>query len=421
MLRANLPQPLQVPLRRHQHARRPRHRLDDHRRDGRGIVQRHEPLQLVRQLRPVLRLALRERVPRRQMRVRQVIHPGQQRAEELAVAHDPADGNAAEIHPVIAALAPDQPGPRPLPDRPLVGDGDLQRRLHRLRAGVGEERVLHSLRRDVHQPVGQLERLRMAHLEGRRIVHLRRLALDRRGDPRPAVPGIAAPEARRPVQHPPPVRGGVMHALRGHEHARRLLELPIGRERHPERPQIVGGDARTGGHGGVPRVWTGTLPPATRGSSGFGRARIYLQRGSRHRIRAIRGILRKVEGHLRGILAMHIGGMRNAHAAAAATHARLNSDPRVTRQPAPRRPRPGRRLSALPRSALVATQSRPEPRGAPRRRRARPLASPRHRRRARLRRGQRLSSGPAGRSLGLSPGPRRDLTSDARVPTNPED
>ena len=65
---------------------------------------------------------LRERILRRQMRVRQVVDPGQQRPEELAVRDDPADRNPAEVHAVIAALAPDQPGPRPLALRPLIGE-----------------------------------------------------------------------------------------------------------------------------------------------------------------------------------------------------------------------------------------------------------------------------------------------------------
>ncbi len=38
----------EVALRRGQHAGRARHRLDDHRRDGRGVVQRHDALELVR-------------------------------------------------------------------------------------------------------------------------------------------------------------------------------------------------------------------------------------------------------------------------------------------------------------------------------------------------------------------------------------
>ena len=47
VLVADRPQALQVALGRRQHAGRARHRLDDHRRDGRGIVQRDDALQVV--------------------------------------------------------------------------------------------------------------------------------------------------------------------------------------------------------------------------------------------------------------------------------------------------------------------------------------------------------------------------------------
>ena len=83
----------------------------------------------------------------------------------------------------------------------------------------------------------------------RRALDENRLRRDRLGDPRPAVPGVAAPEPRGPVQHLPPVRGGVVHVLRPHEHPRRRLELAIGGEGHPERPEIVGGRRGAARHG----------------------------------------------------------------------------------------------------------------------------------------------------------------------------
>ncbi len=49
---------LQVALRRHQHAGRTRHRLDDDRGDGRGVVQGDDALQLVGEFHAMLRLAL---------------------------------------------------------------------------------------------------------------------------------------------------------------------------------------------------------------------------------------------------------------------------------------------------------------------------------------------------------------------------
>ena len=64
----------------------------------------------------------------------------------------------------------------------MIGERHLQRGVDRFRAGIGEEDVVQALGRDVDQPVGELERHRVAHLEGRRIVEFGRLLLDRLGD-----------------------------------------------------------------------------------------------------------------------------------------------------------------------------------------------------------------------------------------------
>ena len=89
--------------------------------------------------------------------------------------------------------------------------------------------------RDRGQALGEIERERMAHLERRRVIERHQLALDRGGDLAAAVAGIDAPQAGRAVDHLAAVDGGVMHALGGGEQARLGLELPVGRERHPER------------------------------------------------------------------------------------------------------------------------------------------------------------------------------------------
>src|SRR3546814_10268726 len=55
------------------------------------------------------------------------------------------------------------------------------------------------------------------------------------GDFRPAMPGIDAPQSCRAVHDLAAVGATIIHAARAREQARRALELPIGRERHPER------------------------------------------------------------------------------------------------------------------------------------------------------------------------------------------
>ena len=118
-----------------------------------------------------------------------MIDAGEQAAEELAVGGDAADRDAAEADAVIAALAPDQPGARALAAHAVIGDGDLERGVDRLRAGIGEEDVVEiagQQRRDARR---QLEDCGMAHLEGGRVVEL-------------AAPGGARPRRSRAAPWP---------------------------------------------------------------------------------------------------------------------------------------------------------------------------------------------------------------------------
>ena len=98
----------------------------------------------------------------------------------------------------------------------------------------------------------------MPHLEGGRVVELGRLLLDRLDDPRPAMAGIDAPQAGSAIQHLTPIGGGVVHVLGRDEHARRLLELPVRGERHPEGFEIVGRDRCVLVHR-LPPQWDGSV------------------------------------------------------------------------------------------------------------------------------------------------------------------
>ena len=242
VLVADRAQLLEIALGRHQHAGGAGDRLDDDRGDGRGVVQGDEALKLVGELGAMLGLAAREGVAGEIVGVADVVDAGEQRAEHLAVADDAADRDAAEIDAVIAALAADQAEARALADGALIGERDLEAGLDRLGAGIGEEDVVDAGRHVGDQARRQLEALGMADLEGRRVVELADLIGDRLDDLRPAVAGIDAPQAGGAVQHLAAVGGAVIHALRGDQHARRLLELPVGRERHPEGFEIVGRD-----------------------------------------------------------------------------------------------------------------------------------------------------------------------------------
>ena len=250
VLVADFAQTLQIALRRHQNARRPGHRFHHDGGDGRRVVQRHQTLQIIGEMRAVFRLALREGIVFHIMRMADVVHAGQQRAEIHPVLDDPADGNTAEADTVIAAFATDQAGPCALAPCALIGQRDLQRRIAGFGPGIGKEDMIQIAGEHVAQTAGQFEGLVMAELEGRCEVQFLYLFLHRFHDLRFGMPGIDAPQARRPVQDIAVIMAFVIHAFRRHEDARILLETAIGRERHPEGAEVVLRDSL--GHGGLP-------------------------------------------------------------------------------------------------------------------------------------------------------------------------
>ena len=240
MLGRDLAQLLEIALGRRQDAGRARHRLDDDGGDGGGVVQIDEAGQLVGQMRAPLRLALGEGLLGAVVGRLQVVDAGQHVAELLAVGDHAADRDAAEADAVIAALAADEAGARALAPGLVVGERDLQRRVDRLGAGIGEERVVEIARRQQREPRGQLEHLGMAVLEGRRVVELGRHLLDGLDDRLAAVAGVHAEQARGGVDHLGAVRLEVMHALGAGEQARALLEGAVGGERHPIGLELIG-------------------------------------------------------------------------------------------------------------------------------------------------------------------------------------
>jgi hypothetical protein len=89
----------------------------------------------------------------------------------------------------------------------------------------------------------------MAHVERGREIEIHQLPLDGGGDLAATMAGIDAPKAGGAVDHLAAVDGGVVHALGGGEQAGRFLELPVGRERHPERVGLQGVRLLVNGHG----------------------------------------------------------------------------------------------------------------------------------------------------------------------------
>src|SRR5688572_28471274 len=97
-----------------------------------------------------------------------MVHARDARTEHLLVRGDAADRHAAEVDAVVAALAADQAVAPRLAARALVGERDLERGVGGLGARVAEENAREPRRRDAREPLGELERGRVAHLERRR-------------------------------------------------------------------------------------------------------------------------------------------------------------------------------------------------------------------------------------------------------------
>ncbi len=232
MLVADLAQPFEIALGRHQYAGRAGDRLDETGGDALRPVEVDEALEIVGQVGALLRLPARETCVRRPG-VAQMRDPRHHRAERVAVAHHAAQADAADIDAVIGALAADEPGALPLALGGVIGHRDLERGVDRLGSGVAEEHVIEIAGRDLRHLARQFERGRMAKLEMRRVVDLLHGRVDGVGDLGAAVAGGAAEQAGRRVDQLVALVVPVMHALGLHHQARIGLEITVGREGHP--------------------------------------------------------------------------------------------------------------------------------------------------------------------------------------------
>jgi hypothetical protein len=163
-----------------------------------------------------------------------VIAAQQRAAEGSAVVGHAANRDAAETDTVKATLAADEQVALAFATRAPVGECDLQRSVHRLRAAVDEEHAVQARRRESTNALGEFERAGMPDLKARREIERVDLSLHRFGDARMPMPGADAPQARRAVEHLAALGRSVGDALRRCHEPRRSLELPVRRERHPE-------------------------------------------------------------------------------------------------------------------------------------------------------------------------------------------
>ena len=156
-------------------------------------MQSHQVFQHIGQFRAMRRLAPAIAVLGRQMRMRQMVHIRQQRAELLAIGANAAHRHAAKAHAMIAAFAPDQPHARAFAPRLVIGQRNLQRCISGFAARIGEENAVHTLRRHIRHARSGFKGYRVAKLEGGGEIHDGRLLLDGLHNLPPAMPGITAP------------------------------------------------------------------------------------------------------------------------------------------------------------------------------------------------------------------------------------
>src|SRR5229473_1762212 len=109
-------------------------------------------------------------------------------------------------------------------------------------------------RREIGYAACELEGLRDAELERRRIIQGFGHFGDRRRDLRAAMAGIGAPHARGGVDDLAAIDREIMHVLGAGEQPRRLFEGPVGGERHPVRGEVVR-DVDGGGAGALVQHW----------------------------------------------------------------------------------------------------------------------------------------------------------------------
>ena len=170
--------------------------------------------------------------------MRQVIDAGKQRPERLAIVHHAADRDATETNAVIGLLAADQPLALSFAASPVIGECDLERRVDGFGPGVGEEDMVEPGGSNTREPIGELERGRVAKLKRRRVVESNELSVDGFSDLAPIVAGVYAPQTRCPVENAATVSTPVIHPVSAREQAWICLELAVRREGHPPRFQI---------------------------------------------------------------------------------------------------------------------------------------------------------------------------------------
>ena len=200
VLVADFAQPLQVTLRRHQAAGRAGDRFDEARGDVLGTVEIDEAHQVLGEFGAMRAFALGEEVLL-EVRMPHMGDAGQPRPELAAVVDQPRQRHATEIDTVISALTRNEYVAATLSTRLVIGERDLHRRIHRLRARVGEKDPIEITGCELGYARRELELLGMRAQKRRAKIKFAQLLADGVGDLLAAVPGGNTKQARGRVDN----------------------------------------------------------------------------------------------------------------------------------------------------------------------------------------------------------------------------
>ena len=135
---------------------------------------------------------------------------------------------------MITAFTANQPRAATLSDGLLISQRNFKRSLNRFRTTIGIKNMVHTIRRQLNNPVSQFKRFGMPQLKRRRVIKFSRLFLYRLGNQRPAMASIHTPQTSCAVQNLLTIRCGKMHIFRPDKHARVFLKLAVIGEWHPK-------------------------------------------------------------------------------------------------------------------------------------------------------------------------------------------